>query len=170
MVKIVVAYDVNKGIGYKGKIPWKNSEEMKFFVSETVGHPVVMGRKTWDSLPFNQKPLKGRENLVVTSSPELIRGNYTIGGLGQIYVRNLQIAMKLCKDQDCSIIGGEKIYKQALNLSEVRRIVASEIQGEFKCDRFFPELDIYDWEWMGLTNKFDTFNVSEWWRQDGTSY
>ncbi len=170
MVKIVVAYDVNKGIGYKGKLPWKNKEEMQFFVSQTMGQPVVMGRKTWDSLPFNMRPLSGRENIVVTSSPELIRGDFTLGGMGQIYVKNLYIAMKLCKGQGCAIIGGEKIYKQALNLSEVRHIVASEIHGEYKCDRFFPELAVYDWEWMGLTKKFDTFNVSEWWRKDGPAY
>ncbi len=165
MVTIIVTYDVNKGIGFKGSVPWKIPEEKGYVSSLTSGGAVVMGRKTWDSLPITSRPLVNRDNYVLTNSEDFIRGDASIGVKGQIYVKDITTALKLSRGKETYIIGGEKIYKQTIHLSEVRRIIACELKGEYRCDRFFPDPHINDWEFHGIMKKFDHFNVVEWWKR-----
>lgn len=143
-MKIIVAYlESNRGIGFKGKIPWKFiSEDMALFQAFTYNCPVVMGRKTWESLP--KKPLPNRENIVLSSKD--IEGVKTI--------KNLLEAPK-----ESIIIGGQQVYELALNSGLVNVVFATVIKEyDYECDRFFPELNKYDWGKYSVLN-FDEFNI-----------
>lgn len=148
MIKIIVAHDENRGIGKDNKIPWHIPEEFKFFKSTTTGNCCVMGRKTWDSLPF--KPLKNRCNIVVSN---------TIQSLPDAFVCcSLQEAV-LKTGNNAFIIGGSKIYDEALSLNIVDEIYVSEIKGQYDCDTYFPILDLNIWNKVELylNDKFNVF-------------
>jgi dihydrofolate reductase len=130
---ILVAHDEEGGIGLNGTIPWgRISEDMKMFYRTTVGkknNAVIMGRVTWESLPA--KPLKNRINIVLSGT--LINND--------IYVcRTLDDSLLLCKSLDVDdvyVIGGEKIYDEALTNKYLRNVIATKVPGVFNCDRFF---------------------------------
>ncbi len=152
MINIIVAYTkLNRVIGYKNKIPWK-IQDMAHFVSLTERHPVIMGRKTWDSIPSGFRPLKNRLNIVI--SHNVIRGIDCFHDLGHAvdFARNF--------DEEIYIIGGESIYREALWLDCVDKVIASEIHKDYYGDRFFPELDNYEWS-ATLVVEHEEFNIVE---------
>jgi len=128
----IVAFDENRGIGFKGDLPWKPiSEDFKHFKEVTTGHPVIMGRATWDSLP--KKPLSKRPNIVVSNTlPQSNVCNVT---------RSLEEALELAKgmSQLIFIIGGGKLYAEALHKKLVNIILATEVKGVHPADTFFPD-------------------------------
>ena len=118
--KLIVATDEKGGIGKDNKIPWHFSDDLEYFSKITKGegkNSVIMGRKTWDSLPI--KPLPGRANLVMSTS-----------GYSKGYCDVLAGFYK-----DNWVIGGEQIYN--LYLPEVSHIYLTEIKGDYNCDTFF---------------------------------
>jgi len=149
MVNIIVAYTKqNRVIGNQGQIPWSIPDDMRHFRWTTTGHPVIMGRKTWNSIC----PLKNRLNIVVTHS--VIKNVDCFP--------DLEHAVTYAQDHDDEvyIIGGESIYKQALDIGIVDRVIASEIYSDYEGDRFFPELSRSVWK-PNLLEVRDDFEIVE---------
>lgn len=124
-MKAIVATDKFNGIAKNGKIPWNCPEDMKFFRKMTIGHSVIMGRKTRKTL---KQPLTDRLNIVISShdGPK----NYK-----EVWVKNIQEAGELC-NWDAFVIGGESIYNQFLERGLIDVFIQTIIQEDYKCDQF----------------------------------
>ena len=120
-------------IGRRGTIPWRIQEDMERFREFTIGHPVVMGRRTWDSLPDRFRPLPGRRNLVITRNP-VWQAN------GAERAESLDDALLLLGDApQVFVIGGAELYAEALPLAN--ELLLTEIEAEVDGDVFFPSWD-----------------------------
>lgn len=131
MIKMILCADSKHGIGKDGSIPWHSSADFKHFKEETQGKKVLMGYKTWESLP--KRPLPDRVNIVVTTRDvpdEVINQHRDV-----IFIHQTWIPLFLKTNKDVVIIGGSKIYQSALPF--VDQIVLSTIEGDFECDTFF---------------------------------
>lgn len=106
MISLILARSLNNVIGIDGKLPWKLKDDMELFREHTMGKPVVMGRKTWESIG---KPLMGRENIVVTSNPDYPVPQGVL--VATSYERALVMAR--ARDREVMIIGGSSLYDQA---------------------------------------------------------
>ena len=134
-LNLIVAHARNGVIGAGGTIPWRVPGEMAYFKQVTLGHPIVMGRKTWESLP--RTPLPGRRNLVVTRDRNYIAE-------GAEVVASLDEALARCAEaQDVFVIGGAELF--ALALPRVTRAFVTEIDLEVDGDVHFPALDPAQW-------------------------
>jgi dihydrofolate reductase len=131
---LVVAIDAQRGIGINNKLPWHLPEDLAHFKRTTSGHPIVMGRKTYDSIG---RPLPNRRNIVVTRNPAWRRE-------GVEAVTSFGDALKLAGDEEIMVIGGAQIFAEALPLAD--RLVVTEIGKTFDCDTFFPEIDPQQWK------------------------
>jgi dihydrofolate reductase len=147
-VTILVAYDENRVIGNQGKIPWHIPEDFKLFKKRTIGHSVVMGRKTWESLP--KRPLFDRVNVVISKryseeDPEGFMQTITNQDGVVFCIPSLESAMHFLRERFSRnrifIIGGAQVYKEALDLGVVDKIIVSKIKGNYDGDTYFPELD-----------------------------
>jgi len=148
MIKIIVAHDENYVIGYKNKIPWKNSEDMALFKTLTTNNTVVMGRKTWESIPKQYRPLSNRINIVISTTID------ESNGVDTFFVKTLTQAFTHPKIVgDVYIIGGASIYDMALAIDEVDEVLVSLIPCKHKGDTFFQKLDVFD-EWIKMNIKF----------------
>ncbi len=134
-------------IGLNGKMPWHLPEDLAHFKRTTLGCPVIMGRKTWESLPPRFRPLPGRLNIVISRQNDFLAGQVGIGlpkGLQQ--ASSLQAALDMASQQadgsDAWVIGGAQIYAQALPLAS--KVVVTPIDAKFEGDAFAPILD-YHW-------------------------
>ncbi len=133
-VYLVAAVAANGIIGANGKLPWYLPEDLKHFKALTLGHPVIMGRKTWDSLG---KPLPGRENIVVTRMP-----GYEAPGAS--VAASLEGALALCAGEPTVfVIGGHELYAAAL--AQAHGLVLTEIRRDYAGDVRFPEYDRAAW-------------------------
>jgi dihydrofolate reductase len=133
-IYLVAAVAANGIIGANGKLPWHLPEDLKHFKRATLGHPVVMGRKTWESL---KGPLPGRENIVVTR-----QGGYQASGAA--VASSLDAALALCAGESVvCVIGGEQIFKDALPLAA--GLIMTEIKQDFAGDARFPDYDRSQW-------------------------
>lgn len=137
-VCIVAALARNRTIGRGNRMPWHLPEDLRRFKQLTSGHPVVMGRKTFESIiATTGKPLPSRDNIVITRS---IDWNCA----GCLIVHSLEAALGAAKNsKDVFVIGGAEIY--ALALPVARRLYLTEIDREFDGDTFFPEFDRSRW-------------------------
>ena len=131
-INLILARASNGVIGLNNQLPWHLPEDMAHFKQQTAGAPVIMGRKTWDSLPPRFRPLPGRQNIVVTRQEDW---NET----GALRVSSLQSALSICdKSPETWVIGGAQIYAEALPLAQ--RVVVTEIAQDFDGDAFAPVL------------------------------
>jgi dihydrofolate reductase len=137
MIKIIVATSKNKVIGNNNELIWKLSSDLKRFKELTTGHPVVMGRKTYESIG---KPLPNRRNIIITRNLE-----YEVNGCE--VVSSLEEAL-LLTNNDCFIIGGGEIYKQSLEVAD--KIYLTLVHKDFEGDTSFPELGK---EWATIDTK-----------------
>jgi dihydrofolate reductase len=128
---LIFARAANGVIGKDGDLPWRLPEDMAHFKRTTAGRPVVMGRKTWESLPPKFRPLPGRTNIVVTRQSGW-------NDKGAVRAGSLEEAIGLCPDGDTWIIGGAEIYRQALPLAH--SAVVTEIESDFDGDAMAPVL------------------------------
>jgi dihydrofolate reductase len=131
---IIVATDTQRGIGINNQLPWRLPEDLAFFKRTTSGHPIIMGRKTFDSIG---RPLPNRRNIVITRNPEWRHD-------GVEAVTSLDEAAKLVGDTEAFIIGGAQIYVEALPHCD--RLIVTEIGKSFNCDAFFPQIDLAQWK------------------------
>ena len=131
---LIVAHARNGVIGKEGKLPWYLPEDLKHFKRTTLGKPVIMGRKTWESLG---RPLPGRRNIVVTRQT-----GFTAEG-AEVY-SNLQDAVAAVKDEPIAfIMGGAQIYAEAMPQIEVAHITV--LNADFEGDAFFKPLTDDEW-------------------------
>ncbi|MBS0450246.1 MAG: dihydrofolate reductase [Proteobacteria bacterium] len=132
-INIIFARARNGVIGKDGQMPWHLPEDLAHFKQQTGGAPVLMGRKTWDSLPPRFRPLPGRRNVVITRQADW-------QAPGAERAANLQDAIALCAEAaDIWVIGGGEIYAQAVPLAQ--RAVITEIERDFEGDTYAPRLD-----------------------------
>ena len=129
---LIFARSRNGVIGKAGALPWHLPEDLAHFKRLTAGCPVIMGRKTWDSLPERFRPLPGRTNIVVTRQSEWRTQGATRAG-------SLPEAVALCAGHPRAwVIGGAEIYAQALALAQTAEV--TEIEADFEGDAFAPRL------------------------------
>ncbi len=145
---MIVARAKNGVIGVDGDLPWRLKGDLKFFKSVTLGKPVIMGRKTWESLPF--KPLKGRANLVVSRRHDFdAQGARVFPSLGVAIAAGRAIADQT-DVEEVMIIGGGAIYTAAFDNVDV--LYVTEVNTEPEGDTFFPEIDDDVWTCVEETN------------------
>lgn len=138
---IIAAADERMGIGLNNNLPWKLKGDLKYFSEVTTNaapgkmNAVIMGRKTWESLPGFARPLKGRLNVVLSRSENALPSG-VMGG------RSLDDAFqKLAARGDLDlvfIIGGASLYAQAINHPGCESVYLTNVKGDFNCDAFFP--------------------------------
>ena len=133
-VSIISAMARNRTIGVNNTLPWRLPEDLKYFKALTLGHHIIMGRKTYESIG---KPLPGRTTVILT------RGDYPAPD-GVKIAQSLQQAMQSCgEDPEIFFVGGAELYAQALSLAD--RLYLTEIQAEVAGDAWFPEYDKTQW-------------------------
>ncbi len=133
-IYLVAAVAANGIIGAGGHLPWRLPEDLKHFKHLTMGHPVIMGRRTWESLGG---PLPGRENIVVST-----RRGYEAPGAA--VASSLDAALALCADEPVAfVIGGARLFEAALPLAS--GLVMTEIKRDYAGDTRFPEYDRSQW-------------------------
>ena len=131
-IGLIWAQARNRVIGKNGVMPWHLPEDLAHFKRVTLNHPVVMGRKTWDSIPPRFRPLPGRTNIVVTRQPDWNEN-------GAQRTSSLREALQLCENSaQVWIIGGAQIYAQALPLAD--ELVVTEIDAAFDGDAHAPAI------------------------------
>jgi dihydrofolate reductase len=130
---IIVATDRQRGIGIANTLPWKLPEDLAFFKRTTTGHTIIMGRKTFDSIG---RALPNRRNIVITRNPDWQHA-------GVESVASLEEAIALVGDEAAFVIGGGQIYVEALPYT--RNLLVTEIDHDFTCDAFFPDIDARQW-------------------------
>lgn len=131
---IVVAIDSQRGIGVNNTLPWHLPEDLAHFKSTTSGHPIIMGRKTFDSIG---RPLPNRRNIVITRN-----AGWQHDGVETAL--SLDAAIALADGAEAFIIGGAQIFVDAL--PKVARLIVTEIDKTFNCDTFFPPIDLDQWQ------------------------
>ena len=138
---LIVAVDRNNAIGAEGDLAWRISDDLKWFKKVSMGKPVVMGRKTYDSIG---RPLPGRDNIVITRS-------IGFAAPGVFVARAIPTALKLARHcaaragaEELCIIGGAEIYAQTVG--EADRVYLTRVDAAVEGDVFFPSLDSRDWD------------------------
>ena len=146
---LIVAMAKNGTIGIDNKLPWYLPNDLKYFKKVTMGKPIIMGRKTYESIG---KPLPGRTNIVITRNPD-----YQAEGI--VVVNSLQQALDKAEDisfinghDEVMVIGGAEIYNQGLK--SAGRLYITHVHADVEGDAFFPEVDWNDWQEEGR----DDFN------------
>ena len=134
MINIIVAVAKNGVIGDKNSLLWHIREDMVHFRTLTSGHPVIMGRKTYESLG---RPLPNRTNVVISRTPREIEGCTVVNSLEEA------IAL-FPKEEEVFIIGGAQIYAEALKVAD--RMYITHVERSYEGDTSFPEIDFSEWE------------------------
>ena len=147
-LSLIVAQSSNRAIGYKGQMPWHLPADLKRFKAITWGKPILMGRKTFESIG---RPLPGRKNIVLTSDPGFHAEGCEVA-------HSLAQAMSLATDADeLMVIGGASLYEHFL--PEADRIYLTQIEKEFAGDTFFPPFSPEDWRIAESTRVTDDPDV-----------
>lgn len=136
-ITLVAAVAENGVIGSEGGLPWRLSADLRRFKATTMGKPMVMGRKTWESI--EKRPLPGRRNIVITRDP-------TYRAPGADVVAGLDEALALAREEgaaEASIIGGGEIFALAMKLAD--RLDITHVLASIGGDTFFPAIDPQDW-------------------------
>jgi len=133
LLNLIVAVAHNNVIGMAGKMPWHLPAELAYFKRITMGHPIVMGRKTFDSIG---RPLPGRRNIVVTANQAWRHEGVEVAG-------SIETALSMIEDSSAFVIGGATLYAAALPVAE--RVYLTAIDATVEGDTFFPELAPEKW-------------------------
>lgn len=153
MLSLIAALAKNRAIGKDNQLLWHLPEDMRHFRETTRGKPVIMGRKTWESLPDAFRPLPGRKNIVVSRNPA-----YQASGAS--LVGSLDAAIKQAGEAaEIFIIGGAELYCQAMPLAD--RLYLTELAQYFAGDAFFPETPVNTWQEISRQTAQSTANGLE---------
>jgi dihydrofolate reductase len=148
-ISICVAMDKNRVIGHKNKMPWHLSADLQYFKDITMGKPILMGRKTFESIG---RPLPGRENIIISRNHD-----YKQQGC-QVY-HSIEAAIAICKDSiEIMVIGGASFYQAVLPMAS--HIYLTQIHDSFAGDTFFPEFDRSQWKEIKRQDITDDQTVS----------
>ncbi len=135
IISIIAAMADNRVIGIDNQLPWRLPADMKWFRQQTIGKPVIMGRKTYDSIG---KPLPKRRNIIISRDETLKIEACEV-------VNTTHAALQLCRDEkEVMIIGGASFYKQTLPLAD--RLYLTLVHAEIKGDAWFPEINLNQWQ------------------------
>ena len=133
-LSLIWAMDSNRLIGNANTLPWYLPADLAFFKRTTLGKPVLMGRKTYQSIG---KPLPGRHNIVITRDPGFCTAGCDIAS-------GIDAALRLCADaEEVMLIGGASLYEQTIDLAS--KLYITRVHGEFEGDTWFPEFNIDAW-------------------------
>ena len=144
-VKIIVALGKDGAIGRNGDLIWKIPDDLKRFKALTTGHPVIMGRKTWESLP--KKPLPGRRNIVLTRQKDFEAPGAEISA-------TMEEALTMTQNESPFIIGGAQIYEEFLPLAS--ELYLTEVEEECEEADAFLHIDFSKWQLMEESEVFTT--------------
>jgi dihydrofolate reductase len=154
MISFIVAMDKNRLIGKGNQLPWHLPEDLKFFKRVTMGHPIIMGRKTHESIG---KPLPGRENIIITRD----RG-YSKEGCTIIHSPSEISQFDEKGEEELFVIGGAEIFKEVFPIAD--RLYVTLIDHEFAGDTYFPEFNENDWQLVstekGIKDEKNSFDYS----------
>lgn len=154
-LSIIVAMADNRAIGKDNDLLWHLSGDLKRFKKLTTGHPVVMGRKTWDSLP--KRPLPGRQNIVMTANPDFVaEGATVVHSINELFdlLRKLPAcdnrgqAARVPADDEVFVIGGASIYEALLPFTN--RLYVTRVYRDFEADVYFPTIDMSEFTLVSL--------------------
>lgn len=147
---LIVAMDAARGIGIANRLPWKLPEDMAHFKRTTTGHPVIMGRKTFESIG---RALPNRRNIVISRDP-------TWQHAGVELANSVDAATALLlADEEAFVIGGAQIY--ATCMASAKRMLVTEIAKNFACDAFFPAFKSTEWQEVTRAQHFSVQNDCE---------
>jgi len=133
-ISIIVAASENNVIGAAGDLPWRLSDDLRRFKAITMGKPIVMGRKTWDSIG---RPLPGRQNIVITRQAE-----FAAAGCDVVASKEEAIAIA-GRAEEVMVIGGSQVYE--LFLPDTERLYLTRVHAEVEGDAFFPVISSLEW-------------------------
>lgn len=152
-LSIIVAIGENNAIGKDGDLLWHIREDMLYFKRTTKNHPVLMGRKTWDSLQV--QPLPKRHNIIVSSNPNFVFEHEQVSIL-----HSIEQAKELNLDDEIFVIGGGTIYKEFLPLAD-RLYITKVFKAYPDADTFFPDIDWQEWKtiYQSERQKDNTSNI-----------
>jgi dihydrofolate reductase len=134
MIRLIAAMDSKRGIAKNGVMPWKIPEDEQFFTDQTktLGGNVLSGMATFHEA-YKDKPLAGRKNYILTHSTEPIEGAIVVNDLAKL--------LEEFKDKDLWVSGGAAVFQQVMDLGKADELYLTHIDGDFGCDRFFPEYE-----------------------------
>ncbi len=145
-ISLIAAMAENRVIGLNNKLPWNLPADLAWFKKQTLNKPIVMGRKTWESLPF--KPLPGRDNIIITRDANYQAKNKKNERVSSAIVCiSVTEAINYALSQGCDelmFIGGASLYTQVLD--RVDYLYLTWVKGEFSGDAWFPEIDFSQWQ------------------------
>lgn len=147
-ISLVVAVAENGVIGQRGQLPWRIPADLKRFKTLTMGKPVIMGRKTWDSLP--KKPLPGRTNIVITRNPDFSAD-------GAVVAHSFADAVAKAGGGDVAVIGGEAIFAAALPIANI--IHLTEVAATPDGDAVMPPIDRTQWRETACEGPYDADGI-----------
>lgn len=136
-ISIVAAIGKNRELGKGNKLIWHIQEDLQRFRDLTKGHPIIMGRKTWESLPI--KPLPNRTNIVITRNLSFSLARSHLARLAGSLEEALRLAALAQGNDECFVIGGGQIYEQAIKKGLVDKLYLTIIDASFDADTFFPD-------------------------------
>ncbi|MDO8621986.1 MAG: dihydrofolate reductase [bacterium] len=140
MLTLIAAIAKNGCIGINGKLPWHIPEDFEHFKRHTMGKVVLMGRKTWESLPLKYRPLPNRMNIVITrQDPEKIPGIFS----GAEVHDSIDAALAAHANDDVYVIGGEQLYAQTIDSAD--RLIITHVDRAVDGDAFFPAINLQRW-------------------------
>ncbi len=154
---IIAAVSKNRVIGRDGKIPWHIKEELIHFKNTTIGFPLLMGRKTWESL---NKPLQNRINIILTTNP-----GFSFSHPNVVICNSILEGLSWCVENNYSrvfIIGGAKVFETTLKIAD--RMIISDLKFDVEGDRFFPQIDLNEWELVSSSDQ-NEFVINEYLRR-----
>lgn len=135
-ISMIVAMDKNNVIGSDNQMPWHLPDDLKFFKATTLGKPVVMGRKTFESI--GSKPLPGRRNVIISREP-----NYQAAG-AELF-NSIEAALQALADEpEVMIMGGGQLYSQLL--SQANKLYLTQVDTQVKGDTVFPKWQTHEWQ------------------------
>lgn len=133
-ISVIAAMAKNRAIGINNTLPWHLPEDLKHFKTLTMGHHIIMGRKTYESIG---RPLPGRTTVIVTRDP-----NYRMEGC--LSANSIDAAIAVCAgDDEIFFVGGAELYAQVINRAD--RLYITEIQADYAGDAFFPAFEAASW-------------------------
>lgn len=141
---LIVAQARNRVIGDQNRLPWYLPEDLRYFKQVTLGKPVIMGRKTYESIG---KPLPGRTNIVITRDPSWQAEGVKLASSLDDAVEIARAQAEVDGAEEAVVMGGAQIYAQSLGL--VDRLYLTEVEAEPEGDAFFPQIDFTHWVELG---------------------
>jgi dihydrofolate reductase len=133
IISLIVAMGANRVIGKHNQIPWHLPADLKYFRKMTMGKPIIMGRKTYDSIG---RSLSGRQNIVVTRNKDFVASGCSV-------VHSIGEALEVAEGEEVMIIGGAQLYKQLL--PRATRLYLTKIEADFSGDKCFPTISDEEW-------------------------